>query len=671
MPVKNLLNKVSESGYGGLSEAEFDTLKQFTTANPQYKPLFNKVSDSGFSALSDKEFESLKGIPTTAPAPAQERPLEDRVRITNKGPLDVASDIYGDVRGGMSVLASPVVGAWNTLTGSKGSLNDLSWQKYKDNVAAAIDQGHEGRGVPGLIADPMNVLGGPLVRGATAPFVRLAQTSRVAPLVSRAARLAETPVVGVPLRGFARGAAHGAVVGGASSLDPTVDYNFAQGALGGGLFGGALGASGELLQSSAKANFPGLNLNRPNRNVPLETRQYVADNLDEILQPKKLTEWWPANTAALEARAEARLDQMSGKYEAGLQALDAAHPNLTIDLRNVEKSANRQAVADLSNFDTPYLDYRPDIAAGFALPSTSSELISQVYGGMRGSKMAQLRKGMTGPERVNGEFVMGNIDPLARVKSINQELNLNQRAHPVLSGHAPASIEARRFQPLMSKLADDPTSIGRIIRAENQAVQDATAAARTYIPSIRGTAPFTHNLRERAFAQGVGVGELKAMETAINEEMANRVTPKELSLMRSAATRPEYYRDPSGQVQDIKKITGLSARDAANQVLESYPEYSKALGLEKRAPKGKVISQGNVKEQFALDKGLLNVLAHPGRTGLQHRLNLGFTNPAVEHTSVQSAKYLAGELMKRGLISVPTAVGGARLLFGVPSRDEQ
>lgn len=68
MPIRNLLNKVSESGYGALSDAEFDTLKEFTSANPQYKSLFNKVSESGFGALSDAEFEGLKKIPEAMPA---------------------------------------------------------------------------------------------------------------------------------------------------------------------------------------------------------------------------------------------------------------------------------------------------------------------------------------------------------------------------------------------------------------------------------------------------------------------------------------------------------------------------------------------------------------------------------------------------------------------------
>lgn len=71
MPVKNLLNKVSEQGYAGLSDAEFDTLGKFVEANPQYKDVFNKVSDNGFSALSDDEFGMLKSIPASpAPAPS-------------------------------------------------------------------------------------------------------------------------------------------------------------------------------------------------------------------------------------------------------------------------------------------------------------------------------------------------------------------------------------------------------------------------------------------------------------------------------------------------------------------------------------------------------------------------------------------------------------------------
>lgn len=71
MPVKNLLNKVSEQGYAGLSDAEFDTLGKFVEANPQYKDVFNKVSDNGFSALSDAEFGMLKSIPASpAPAPS-------------------------------------------------------------------------------------------------------------------------------------------------------------------------------------------------------------------------------------------------------------------------------------------------------------------------------------------------------------------------------------------------------------------------------------------------------------------------------------------------------------------------------------------------------------------------------------------------------------------------
>lgn len=58
MELKDILNKVSDSGYVSLSETEFNELKKY----PEQKEIFNKISDSGYASLSPSEFEGLKSL---------------------------------------------------------------------------------------------------------------------------------------------------------------------------------------------------------------------------------------------------------------------------------------------------------------------------------------------------------------------------------------------------------------------------------------------------------------------------------------------------------------------------------------------------------------------------------------------------------------------------------
>lgn len=87
--IKDILNKVSDNGYGALSDSEFEELKKY----PKYKDVFNKIADNGYGALSDSEFEELKSIdkPSTYQfAPGQREDLMANLHEVGYSGLDDA-----------------------------------------------------------------------------------------------------------------------------------------------------------------------------------------------------------------------------------------------------------------------------------------------------------------------------------------------------------------------------------------------------------------------------------------------------------------------------------------------------------------------------------------------------------------------------------------------------
>ena len=85
--IKDILNKVSDNGYGALSDSEFEELKKY----PKYKDVFNKIADNGYGALSDSEFEELKSIdkPSTYQfAPGQREDLMANLHEVGYSGLD-------------------------------------------------------------------------------------------------------------------------------------------------------------------------------------------------------------------------------------------------------------------------------------------------------------------------------------------------------------------------------------------------------------------------------------------------------------------------------------------------------------------------------------------------------------------------------------------------------
>lgn len=166
----------------------------------------------------------------------------------------------------IAAVTAPVVGAWNTLTGSVGNLNNFSLARYKANMADYMRRASQNEGAPGLITDPLNFAGGAAIRVAKEPFVAGAhalQATRFAPAVASTTRFATShPWLTHVGSGVGEGAYLGTVGGmlnrgQASTQDALDGAQYGLGALAReAAVGGILGGAGRGLSFAGEAIYP-------------------------------------------------------------------------------------------------------------------------------------------------------------------------------------------------------------------------------------------------------------------------------------------------------------------------------------------------------------------------------------------------------------------------------
>lgn len=265
--VYNALYKYKQNGQDALDDRDYAILSEAKT----YKlPEVTEPSTMEFAAFAHPT------TPEKAAKWAQENQEKDTYKVdqlagrsaagpnqeptnpyqTGENPLEgfwnAAKDSYRAVRGGLTEVAAPVVGAWNTLTGP-----DAEWDmaRYKEKEQEARNKAGQGEGVAGLISDPLNL--SMLLPGLGEYVIG---SKLAGPIIQKSPRLITAGLKG------AAGAAEGGVLGaGSAALE---DKNVSDAAKWGSIFGGGFGSVAGLggigdklarakLESEALRTFPG------------------------------------------------------------------------------------------------------------------------------------------------------------------------------------------------------------------------------------------------------------------------------------------------------------------------------------------------------------------------------------------------------------------------------
>lgn len=129
----------------------------------------DKVVSSPMSAIELEQFykdnpdlqaEILKNAPSLPSVQNAEAYVEptaaDYINAFGKGALSGGQEMYSTLRKGLAHVAAPVVGAWNKTTGPEGYIGNE--RSYDSLVTDAYDRAINSEGVPGLIADPINLV---------------------------------------------------------------------------------------------------------------------------------------------------------------------------------------------------------------------------------------------------------------------------------------------------------------------------------------------------------------------------------------------------------------------------------------------------------------------------------------------------------------------------------
>ncbi len=117
-------------------------------------------------------------------------------------------------------------------------------------------------------------------------------------------------------------------------------------------------------------------------------------------------------------------------------------------------------------------------------------------------------------------------------------------------------------------------------------------------------------------------------------EQSKAISPEDASLIRTAKTNPETYKDPVAEMALARKDLGSSWRDVINQHLESDPRYAAHV-------------TSKVKKDYKLWKSLENTLDFPGRNLMTDRIPV--LNFSLSPYLKSSTSYKLGEGLGAGV----------------------
>lgn len=444
---------------------------------------------------------------------------------------------YDDIRKGLAAITAPVIGAWNTMTGPKGNIGNPDQIPYTQAVGESYNKAIEGRGIPGIVSDPVNLT-------MFIPGVGEVAMSRLAGMGGRAAKagefLASHPVITKGTGSAIEGAGY---TGASEALDPTKEFTGRDLAIAGGL-GGALGAGGGFLQQWGKESFPGIMTGNA-RSIDAPTKARLAENLDEILGAG----FTPKNRRGFEQLSDKETAILGREYSAGIQEstpfsfYNKGIPTIETDGGFMVPSKNMQ---------TPTTAYHVSgIRNDYTLPPESKVI----------NEFGELEH--IGPE---GETLVPatNIPMLTPLNEIEQSVrNIYQKKL------ADADILSNKNMKIFDKQLES-TKQSKVVRDNINAVID----------DILGN-NLSKEEREAIFE--------KFRENPVYEA-------QELSNLRNNRNDPNMYKDPtkSGEIQHANRLLATTWRDVINDRLGADPRYAKYATPEVRARYGLYKSLGDV-----------------------------------------------------------------------------
>ena len=344
--IKKAVQNLSNSGWDGIGAEDKALLKTHYS-----KSDLQALSNDGWDGLSDSTkniFRAKYATPSapTAPAPMSDEELLRRVRITNKGPLDVARDLWAGTRNTMADMASYPEAVYMSMTGKEGNLNNFTRAKFDANRQKAYEMGKAGQGVPVLVADPLNLVGGLLAKGVLRVGAEIGKDiAKYTPFLTKSGAV----------NSIARAVPVGATLGGVSgAMEP--GGSAGHGALVGGLSAGLLGGLGHGLSYAGEQLYP-------HRQFLLtETRAKYGKASEEAMKAAMREQMDRVGTFGWQNRyidvADANRALIGQEYDAALDAIPHMRP-ITPDMPETMRYSTNYAFPRAIDPN----DYAADVAA--------------------------------------------------------------------------------------------------------------------------------------------------------------------------------------------------------------------------------------------------------------------------------------------------------------------
>ena len=361
---------------GSTQEVDDDELKSLIAAGAGQEVDAPNPAPAGAQVVTNPD-GSMFSIDTVVKGKNRSLPAMEQEALQQPLPPDdpnLAQQAYQGARNVLSVplAATEAVGrsVLNTVTnpimGSEGGTNVV--QNFKDAWAGRNE------GLRGMGNDPLNVglMAANFIPGAgiiTDPI--------------EAARLGK---YGSLAAGVVRDAALGAGTGAAQSyLDPNSQETIGEGAGMGAALGGTGALAGGLLRNWGVSAIPGLG-KKYNLKIPEASKELYRQNASPFLAQGFL----PMGREGFLQRAEelqhGAVEGPNG-YEAGMNALEAAQPNLQFSMPDWQARASQELENNLAQYHEPGLETE-DTPKGFTIPAAAQQILDQKFGAIQATKLA-------------------------------------------------------------------------------------------------------------------------------------------------------------------------------------------------------------------------------------------------------------------------------------------
>lgn len=506
---------------------------------------------------------------------------------------------YDDIRKGLAAITAPVIGAWNTMTGPKGNIGNPDQIPYTQAVGESYNKAIEGRGIPGIVSDPVNLT-------MFIPGVGEVAMSRLAGMGGKAAKagefLASHPVITKGAGSAIEGAGY---TGASEALDPTKEFTGRDLAIAGGL-GGVLGAGGGFLQQWGKESFPGIMTGNA-RSIDAPTKARLAEHLDEILGAG----FTPKNRRGFEQLSDKETAILGQAYNKGIEKATPFSYSKGADNSKLYLQKAREDLDRINATGELYEGERQSVeniirSKGAVGPSVESPTEAYHIYGLRSGDQVPSPMLPSGTEEP-ALFTLGDIR-----SEVEQRYKDKLAASDILSDKN------------MKKLDKAQESALRSVRHR----QEIEPVIKNYLnlPENASTETMVKSLKEYA--------ESNPDEAAKLYDMWNNPVyeAREVSTLRNNMNDPTMYRDPtkSGETQMARRHLATSYRDAINDMLGADPRYAAHVTPEVRA-------------RYGLYKALGDVVDAPGSLKLSDRI-MGL---AVDNWLRASTLYKAGGLVDK------------------------